>query len=217
MTTYTLGNLKTRVIAETDRDDMGAGEALEDTLALCIARAIEHYAHEPFWFMRDSGTASTTSGTNYVTTPYAVRVPDMVSYSAVPLMEVGIGDIEFLTDSGQPTRWAPNGDRIYLWPIPDAVYSLDVFGSGQIDAPEDDNDETVWTNEAYDLIAARTRFLLYRDVFRDAEGVQFAGQAEQEALSKLRRETRRRNATPLRAIGDEPYAARSTYNINRDY
>jgi hypothetical protein len=213
----TLGELKTRIITETDRDDLGAGEEAEDALVLCINQAIEYYSDEPFWFMHDSGSSSTTSGVAWVNTPAAVRVPETVSYNGVPLQKVTVGAIEFLTDSGQPSLWAEAGDIIQLWPIPDATYSLDVFGSAQIDAPTSDSDITVWTVEAYDLIAARTRFLLYRDVFRDVEGVQFAGQAEAEALSRLRRETRRRTVTPLRSNGDEPWAAAGTFNINRGY
>jgi hypothetical protein len=209
----TLGDLKTRVILETNRDDLAEGEESEAALTGAIDRAIEYYADEKFYFNRDSGTAITTSGTGYVVCPYAVRVPETVSYNGTLLAKVPFDSISYLTLTGQPTRWAENGGLIQLSPIPDAAYSLTVHGIAQIDAPEDDGDETVWTNEAYDLIVARVRFLLYRDVFRDKDGAQLAAQAEGEALTRLRKETRRRSVTPLRSRGDEPWSA-STSNIN---
>ena len=110
---------------------------------------------------------------------------------------------------GPPQSWASDGNLVRLWPTPDGSYSLNVYGIAQIDAPQSDADQSVWTTEAQDLIAARSRFLLFRDVFRDTEGVQLAAQAEGEALRKLRQETRRRNRTPLRSTGDEPWAGRS--------
>lgn len=209
----TLGDLKTRIILETNRDDLGAGEESEAALTNAISRAIEYYSDERFWFNRDSGTATTTAGTNYVTLPYAVRVPESVSYNGEPLSKVGTEEIEHLTTTGQPSRWAENGDLIQLYPVPSAAYALSVYGIAQIDAPSYDGDETVWTNEAYDLIAARARFLLFRDVFRDVEGTKLAAQAEGEALSRLRKETRRRNVTPLRA-SDLPIA-RSPFDITQ--
>ena len=48
----TLGDLKARIIAETNRDDLGAGEALEAPLTSCINQAIEHFSGEEFWFTR---------------------------------------------------------------------------------------------------------------------------------------------------------------------
>ena len=212
--TNTLGDLKTRIIAETNRDDLGAGLALETQLGLCIARAIEFHSDQDFWFNRGSGTRSTSNGVATVALPTGVRVPATVAYSASPLLKAAIEDIEYLTGSGLPTRWAQNGGNIQLWPIPDGAYALAIYGIAQIDAPTLDATSNVWTAEAQDLIAARTRFLLFRDVFRDGEGVQLAAQAEGEALERLRKESRRRGMTPLRSTGDEPWSAATTFNIS---
>jgi hypothetical protein len=211
----TLGDLKARIFAETNRDDLGPGEALEAMLELCIGRAIEHFSGEEFWFMRSSGSRSTTAGVATVALPDAVRVAETVAHQLEPLGKVPLASIEHLQGFGAPARWAANGDNIQLWPVPDAAYPLDIFGLAQIDAPTADGQSTVWTNEAYDLIAARTRFLLFRDVFRDVEGTQLAAQAEGEAMTRLKRETRRRCVTPLRSTGDEPWTTPSTYNANR--
>lgn len=214
---YNLGDLKARIAEEADRDELLAGGTLENRLAETIARAVEHYADEDFWFKRGEGSASTVGAEDYVDLPATIRVAEDVVYLGNALVKVPLEEILGRTESGQPTHWAENGDDIQLWPIPDAVYSLSVFGAAKVAAPTADADETVWTNEAYDLIAARVRFLLFRDVFRDVEGTQLAAQAESEALSKLRKETRRRSVTSLRSRGDEPWTARTRFNVNQGF
>jgi len=210
----TLGDLKVRIIEETDRDDLGAAEALGRRLAECIDRAIEFYADEPFWFSRTIATTATVAGIALVNVPFPVRVAEAVSCRGEPLQKVSLSVIQQRPDTGAPRKWASVDDRIHLWPIPDAVHPLTVAGTARLDAPADDEDESVWTTHAYDLIAARTRFLLFRDVLRDTEGTQLAAQAEGEALLRLRRETRRRDVTPLRSAGDEPWTAITSFNVN---
>ena len=210
----TLGDLKARIILETNRDELAEGGEAAAALTTAIMRAIEHHSAETFWFSRDSAIVATKSGTRHVVRPYAVRLIDSVVLEGEPLIKSSPRELERRKESGPPSHWAENGELILLWPIPDSVYALDVLGDGQLDAPQEDGDESVWTNEAYDLIAARVRFLLYRDTFRDPEGAQMAAQAEEEALGRLRRETRRRAVTPLRS--DLPISA-CTFNINRGW
>lgn len=211
----TLLELKTRIRLETNKDDIAPGGESVEALNLAIVRAIEYYSDEAFWFNRDSGTVSTTSGIAYVTVPYAVRVCETVSYNGVPLQKVSLAQIEHRRDSGRPSHWAENGGIIQLWPIPDGTYSLSAYGIAQIDAPASDGDETAWTNEAYDLIAGRVKLILCRALWGNIEGAQLAASEEGEALARLRQETRRRGRTALRASGDEPWSAHSSFNINR--
>lgn len=213
----TLGDLKTRILTETDRDDLGAGEALEAQLALCIARAVEHYSDQRFWFNRAAGSRTTSNAVATVAMPAGVRVAEAVAYGGAPLIKTSVEAIEHRSESGQPSHWAQSGDTIQLWPIPNGIYSLAIYGIAQIDPPAGDGASNAWTSEAQDLIAARTRFLLFRDVLRDVEGTQLAAQAEGEALSRLLKESRRRAAQPLGAAGDEPWTARPSFSIARGY
>jgi len=201
----TLDDLKTRIRLETGKDDIADGGEAEAALDTAIERAVEFYAERRFWFNQDSGTASTVASTAYVNTPYAVRVPEVVSYSGTALRKRSLSEFQHLTDTGQPLYWDERGDRIYLYPIPNAVYALSVYGIAQIDAPTSGSDETVWTNEAYDLIAARTRFLLYRDQWTDMDRMTLAAQAEAEALDRLETESRRRSRTMLRHKSEAPW------------
>lgn len=185
----TLAELKTRVIVETNRDDMGVGGDLEAVLANSVERAIEFHADEAFWFNRASAPIDTTPAVASVAVPAEMRVPLSVSLGETRLTKSALEDVERLTVTGTPRTWAPEDGTIRLHPIPDAAYALTVSGIAELGVPVTAN---AWTEQGYDLICARTRLLLYRDVLRDPEGAALAAEAEEEALAKLRRETRRR-------------------------
>jgi hypothetical protein len=210
MATY--ADLKTRIADELSRDDMGTGGDAANALTQAISSAIAFYADEALWFNHNSGTRTTTNGVGTISLPSTVRVAATVTYLSLDLLRVPLEVIEQLTDTGIPTRWAQNGDLIQLWPIPDGAYTLSVYGIASVAAPTADGDSTIWTNEAYDLIAARAKVNLLRFPLRDAAGLALAMQEEAEALSKLRRESRKRRQSPLRSY-DFP---RSRYNINTD-
>ncbi len=68
---------------------------------------------------------------------------------------------------------------------------------GIVTPPTNDTSSNIWTSEAEDLIAARVRMLLYRDLWQDAEDMALAATAEDEAFRKLMRKSARRAETPL--------------------
>lgn len=216
----TLGELKARIIAETDREDLGSGQESEARLVEAIQRAIEFYQDEDFWFKHAIDRAvTTTAGQQTVAIPATLRFVQTAAYLDEVLRKVPLDRIEANEiDEGPPSEWAENGANIVLWPTPDAAYTIVLAGVANTDPPSSDGSETIWTTYAYDLIAARVRMLLYRDLFRDTQAAGVAVAAEAEALSKLRRETMRRRKTPLRSTGDEPWSLPSTFNIYRgDY
>lgn len=212
----TLAELKTRIRLETNKDDIAASGEAETALTTALTQAVEYYSSEQFWFNRASGSGNTSASTATIALPSGIRYPHAVSYLGETLRKVDLHEIEHRTETGLPTRWAENEGAIQLWPIPDATYSLSVFGLASTTLPAD-GASNIWTTEALDLICARAKFLLYRDIWRDVEAVKLAAQAEGEALSRLRQETRRRGMSPLRSTGDEPWTARTPFNINRGY
>ncbi len=100
-----------------------------------------------------------------------------------------IEDWQGLAASGQPTDYALSGSQIRLYPTPDQVFALAVIGVADLPALSTDASSNAWTNEASDLIAARTRMTLFRDVLRDPEGVGLAKDAIREAEDALDRKT----------------------------
>lgn len=205
----TLLELKTRIRLETNKDDIASGGEAEAALTTAITQAIEYYSDRIFWFNQASGTVSTVASTATVSatsvSPAALRSINEVAYNGVKLGKVSLDEIQYLTETGQPYYWAGPGGSIRLHPIPNAVYSLSVYGLASTGIPAGDGLSNIWTTEAYDLIAARSRMLLYRDLWRDPEGASVAKIAEDEAFNRLQRETRIRGGSPLRSRGDEPF------------
>ena len=89
-----------------------------------------------FWFNRLSSTKATVAATDTIALPSGMRLALQLSYDGEPLLKVALNSIEALTeDSGRPTHWAENDGSIQLWPIPDAVYTLDVYGIAELGTP----------------------------------------------------------------------------------
>ena len=194
----TLLDLKTRIIAEMVRDDLS--DDLADQLLIHIQRACEYYSDEKFWFNSIIASAVTVAGTATVDVPATMRRVDRVSIPAyyTDLVEVTLGDLRADTTQGVPAGYAYYNDALKFYPVPDAVYTLSLQGLAKVAAPAIDADTSIWTNEAQDLIVARTKMTLYRGQFRDTEGTQLAIAETQESFGKLKRETARRLETKLR-------------------
>ncbi|MGQ0557991.1 MAG: phage adaptor protein [Sphingosinicella sp.] len=197
----TLTQLYTRIVLDLDRDDMGSGGALEQAKVDAVAAAVEHHCDDSFWFNRAGGTAATVAGTATVAMPSGVRFPHTVTWLGSPLSKVPLHLIHEAVNvsdpaTGVPSSWAEDEGVIRLHPTPAAAYTLGIYGLASTGVPTAGGDANIWTTEAYELIVAANRILCRR--LRDADGLSIWGQAEEEALAKLRRETRRRGEAPLR-------------------
>ena len=68
--------------------------------------------------------------------------------------------------SGKPERWAREGGLIYLWPVPDAVYSMDILHQKEPTALVADIDKTVLNSiwdQAVLLFAAKAAAMIDND------------------------------------------------------
>lgn len=206
MATY--AELKTRIIAEMVRDDLS--DDLADQLTTHIARACEYYANQRFWFNDIVTTVNTVASTATVAIPSTVRRIDRLTIPAnyTELIESTLPDLDDVDHpaTARPERYAYYNDYVRLYPVPDGVYTLRIYGIAQIAAPTSSSDTNVWTTEAQDLIVAHTKMTLSRDQFRDPDGTQLFMGAVQDALRRLQRETAQRQRTSLRAKADAPWS-----------
>lgn len=205
----TLADLKTRIITEMVRDELS--DDLAAQMLVHIQKACRYYQNEKFWFNSIITSAVTVPSTATVSVPASMLRVDRVTIPAyyTELLEVTLGDLEYDTIESIPRGYAYYNDALKLYPIPDAVYTLELTGLAEVDAPAVDADTSIWTNDAGDLIVARTKMTLYRDQFRDPEGTQLAQADVQEVFAQLKRETARRLETRLRVRNP-----RRGYNIN---
>lgn len=204
----TLTELYARIVLDTNRDDMGSGGELEQAKIDAVADAIERHAGELFWFNRASGAVSTVAGVATVALPAEMRIAEAVTYLGAALRKVPLEKIQKAEDStasvaGPPCLWAEDGAAIHLWPMPDAAYALAVYGIAELGVPASENG---WTVEAFRLILAEAKKILCRGPLRDPDGLALAADEAREALTGLRRESRRRGAAPLAADLPAPSA-----------
>jgi hypothetical protein len=208
----TLDQLKTRIILEIDRDDLGAGGEAEQALIDAFTDAIEFYSDQLFWFNRASGSANSVAGVASITLPSGLRIADSLACNGEGLKKVALSDIQDRSGTGVPSHWAENGGVVQLWPIPDAIYPIAFHGLSSTGVPVTGSDSNFWTIDAYKLIVARSKVALFR-LFKEYDAMQSAQAEEAEALSRLLSETRRRSATPLRPIGDESWSGGGAFRF----
>ncbi len=192
----TLGDLKARIADELLKRN------LTTQIAQHVARAVEFYAGRRWWFNTGTmtGAAVSADADGYMLLPIGTRLIDqiMVGTTVLEPRDPEIID-EWIANgspAGEPYDYAPSGDRIRLYPVPTGPVELKVVGTFDltpaITATAADSVSNAWTNEAVDLIDARARMTLYRDVLRDVDGVSLAKDAEREADRDLSMKTMRR-------------------------
>lgn len=200
----TLGDLKTRIITETNRDDLEAGADLASSLNTVIADAIEYYAAERWWWNEARDTSTTTAGSEYSNRPTGARLIDKpfllvggVRFDLTKRSRDWIEGMYTTPLSGQPTDYCEMGAQVRWWPMPNTTWSIvwmDIDDATALDYA-DDTSSNSWTTYAPQLIDARARMLLFRDFFRDDEAYARAQVAEREWYGVLKAETNKRLGT----------------------
>lgn len=202
----TFGDLKTRIASDMVRDDLAIGGEDEAKTKEAIQSAIRQYQARPFWFLTTTVTVPTVAAQNYITRPATIQSIRRVSIPALrlDLPRVDLTEIEADDEPvpvlGQPTVYAEGeaGAQLRLWPVPNAVFTVKITGSKLLAALTVDADQSVWTNEAYDLICAAAKKRLYRRANDDANEAR-AAREEAEALSALVETQIDRTDAPVKA------------------
>jgi hypothetical protein len=202
----TLGDLKTRIISETTRDDLA--DDLAAQFQTLIARSIDQYANERWWFNETRQVVFAAPGVQTIPYPAGARVIDGFylelngGVTRWPIRLISIDELEALAQPyvlGQPTDYVIRGDLVYLWPIPSQAWQLAWDLISDVTPPlVADTDSNFWTNQGQDLITAQVKLRLYRD-FLSANATDprltLASAQEDAAYSRLRAESTRRTAT----------------------
>lgn len=198
----TLADLKTRIIQESNRDDML--DDLASALDRVIADSIEYYAAERWWWNEARSTSVCTIGNEYISRPTGTRILD------VPFLVVGgvrfdltkreMADIEGLyttPQSGQPIEYCEFGDQLRLWPTPNAAYTVIWLAIADVTALNYAvaTSSNAWTNQGAPLISARARMFFFGDYFKADDDYQRAARSESTWYARLKGESNRRLGT----------------------
>lgn len=197
--------MKSRVSDELARDD------LSSQIALAIKDAIREHEGKRFFFNEKRFRLLTIEDQEYYALSSLTETDETPLDAGVTLLEI---DSVTLTENNQPyplsertqqwmdrmqspattttstpTDYAIYADEIRLYPIPDGGYECIISGLARLKTLSADADTNAWMTEGDALIRHTAKKLLYRDVLRDAVGLQMAMTAEAEALAALERKT----------------------------
>lgn len=197
-----LAALRTRIIDETNRDDLE--DELASALDRVIADSIELYAAERWYWDEDRTTSACTIDNEYIARPTGTRIVDrpflLIGGVRYRMLKRSMAEIEGLYTTpltGQPTDFCEFGDTLRLWPTPNAAYTiiwLTIADEVGLDY-DDPASENAWTNQGAPLISSRARMFLFGDYFRDDLGYARAERAEKLWYDRLKAETNRRIGT----------------------
>ena len=144
-----------------------------------------------FEMMDVYGASVTASTTTTATIRYASKTTRNLSQDSY-------GDLmsrEWSVSGGEPTSWAYHQDRIWLWPKPNAVYSLILWYTQRLTTLSANGDNNGWTNYGEPVIRNRAKWDLFNNYMRAPKLALMAKQQEVEAFMQLETEMAQRNTT----------------------
>src|SRR5260221_8894672 len=196
----TYGDLKALIADDLRRS------SLTTQVATAILDAIRDHDSERFWFNQTAVYTFNTATPSIDVYPVVVQAPiqEFIKIDSIRAQQAGVwytvGDSDYDTieqlysipSFGPPWEWAFFGNSIRLWPYPDKVYPLRVFGHYRIMPLIADADTNDWTTTAKNLIRYTALKRLYTFPIRNMDQRQIADDAGMTELNYLRRESERR-------------------------
>ncbi|MBB5074427.1 hypothetical protein HNQ69_001569 [Bartonella callosciuri] len=113
------------------------------------------------------------------------------AFSLEPLLSSG--------QQGTPVCYSYFDKKLHLYPIPDAAYQVQLILSPmRLEEVEDMHQEHPWFVHGFDLIKARAKYELYKNILKEPDCATAAYNDFQEQLHELRAETsKRHNVTSI--------------------
>ena len=182
------GTLQNRIADELSRSDLAA------QIRNAVQSAIAFHESERFWFNEGESTAATAAGTQAYAVPADFLEADALTLTASgnrhPLTMrpwAWMRDIDVAAASrGRPGDWAYYADDIWLYPVPDGVYTLTLSYLKRLAALSASGDTNAWMTFGEELIRARAKADIFAHVLRDYDEALAMKQLETEALANLR-------------------------------
>ena len=211
-----LGTMTARI------NDELAIPALAARVPNAIQAAIRFYESERFWFLEGESTANTVDGQQAYAMPTDFLEPD-----ALTILQGNIRypmkrrpwswlrrhniDTNLTT---LPQEWAYYADQIWLYPVPDAIYEIQMSFLKRLAAISAFADTNAWMTHGEELIRERAKYDLVRQgPARDLELAAFLKVCVNDAFRNLRGKSEQKIATG-RLSFDAALTGKGAYNIN---
>jgi len=217
-------DMQTRIADELIND----GDISTAQIKNAIQSTIADYAGEPFWFNEAVTTFSTVASQELYTSTDLAAIPNIIKILSMRIPGSGgyatylpgvtndqIEDIQDGTLFGQPDLYSRFANKIRLFPIPDAVYTIKLSYISTLSTLSADADTNAWTEDAEEVIRQGAKKRLAADILHSDEIAQRCATMEKAALDGLRAENR--NRRPQLFQRTELPMTRRTFNINNGW
>ena len=220
----TYADMRSRIADELVND----GDITTAQINNAIQSAIADYAAEQFWFNEAVGTFSTVSSQELYTSTDLADIPTMIKVLSMRIANTGtytsyingiandtIEDMQDGSIRGAPQYYSRFANKIRLYPIPNAVYSIKISYIATLATLSADADTNSWMTDGEEVIRQAAKKRLATDILADDALAQRCAVMEDKAYDGLRMENRNRRAQPL--MRTELPLSRSSFNINNGW
>jgi hypothetical protein len=202
MATSTYADLQNQVANDLRRSNLTA------EIAQAILDAIQDHDSERFYF-NETEIYNFNTVANQDVYPITPQ-PPIQEFIMIDMVRSQVGNTWFTLEretpdqmeidysaptSGQPFEWSIHGNELRLFPMPNKVYPVRIFGHYRIVPLVNGTDSNQWTTIAKNLIRYSALKRLYAYPIRDMQQSQVAEAREVQEVEYLRRETDRRART----------------------
>lgn len=171
-----------------------------------IQAAVRHYERKPWWFNETATSIVTSAGQTFVAFP--------ANYHKLELLQITIASADYkliqrdfdwikrantARTRGQPTDFCIYQNRIELFPIPDAIYTLPISYLHKFPALSASTDTSDWTSAVEDLVVYHATKLMWSNVLRNTEEALKYQALEQESLKAILAENEGRMLSTIKA------------------
>lgn len=204
-----LGTMERLVQLVADEIDDTQNEYLVQ-IQEAIFSAIRFCEREPFYFNKSREvTFSTVVGKEFYGKEDNVNISTLSGLQAVflirgsgdaeKLRRIPTEDIEILSSRGSsggvPTAYCYYSQQLRLYPIPQTKYTIRLQISPiKLEVIKDANQLSPWFLEGFDLIKARVKYEIYKNILKDSDGAMTALNDFNEIFRALKIETSRRES-----------------------
>ncbi len=218
MATY--GDMQTRIADELIND----GDITTAQIQKAIQSTIADYVGEQFWFNEAVSTFSTVASQELYTSTDLAAIPNIIKILSMRTNNSNsyngeingvtndqIEDIQDGSVTGIPNYYSRFANKIRLYPIPDAVYTVKVSYIATLSTLSADSDTNAWTEDAEEVIRQGAKKRLAADILHSDEIATRCAAMEKAALDGLRAENRNRRSQQF--LRTDVPNMRRTFNI----
>lgn len=194
-----LATMRNRIQDELLNEDLSNSQ-----ITYAIKDAIKVYERRAWWFNQKTSvfytvanqelyTSTTPSDFENIVQIDSMRVGE--STSRDPMTAVDNATMDTWQDgsvTGEPTHYSRYANKIRLFPIPSAVYTISMSHIYKLDELSDGSDSNIWTTDCEELIRQSAKRRLALDILQAEDIASRCASLEQDALGSLLAENRRR-------------------------